>query len=108
MIQTIIEVSLYLALLANYLPPIINTRLTDFINNIGLLGEDQAGFRAGYSTTDHIFTLSCIIDIYLQNKKRVYCAFVDYKKAFDLVNRSALWSKLISNGINGKVINVIF
>ena len=86
---------------------IINTRLTDFINNIGLLGEDQAGFRAGYSTTDHIFTLSCIIDIYLQNKKRVYCAFVDYKKAFDLVNRSA-WSKLISNGINGKVINVIF
>ena len=87
---------------------IINTRLTDFINNIGLLGEDQAGFRAGYSTTDHIFTLSCIIDIYLQNKKRVYCAFVDYKKAFDLVNRSALWSKLIGNGINGKVINVIF
>ena len=33
---------------------------------------------------------------------------MDYKKAFDLVNRSALWSKLISNGINGKVMNVIY
>ena len=87
---------------------IINTRLTNYLNNVGLLGEDQAGFRAGYSRSDHIFTLKCIIDIYLQSKKRVYCGFVDYKKAFDLVNRSALWSKLISSGINGKLMNVIF
>ena len=87
---------------------IINTRLTNYLNNVGLLGEDQAGFRAGYFTSDHIFTLKCIIDIYLQSKKRVYCAFVDYKKAFDLVNRSALWSKVISSCINGKLMNVIF
>ena len=70
---------------------IINTRLTNHLNNVGLLGEDHAEFRAGYSTSDHIFTLKYMIDIYLQSKKRVYCAFVDYKKAFDLVNRSALW-----------------
>ena len=52
---------------------IINTRLTNYLNNVGLLGEDQAGFRAGYSRSDHIFTLKCIIDIYLQREKRVYC-----------------------------------
>ena len=51
---------------------IINTRLTNYINGIGLLGEDQAGFRAGYSTLDHIFTLKCIIDIYLQKKKKEF------------------------------------
>ena len=33
---------------------------------------------------------------------------VDYKKAFDLVDRSSLWSKLISHGMNGKVMSVIF
>ena len=31
---------------------IINTRLTNYIDNTGLLGEDQAGFRSGYSTRD--------------------------------------------------------
>ena len=30
------------------------------------------------------------------------------KKAFDLVDRSSLWSKLISHGINGKLMSVIF
>ncbi len=49
-----------------------------------------------------------LIDIYLSKKKKLYCAFVDYKKAFDLINRSALWSKMISNGINGKVIKVVY
>ena len=56
----------------------------------------------------HVFVLNSIIDIYLQKRKRVYCSFVDYKKAFDLVDRSSLWSKLISHGINGKLMSVIF
>ena len=39
---------------------------------------------------------------------RLYCAVIDYKKAFDLVDRSSLWSKLISCGINGNVLKVIY
>ena len=49
-----------------------------------------------------------LIDLYLSQKKRLYCAFVDYKKAFDLVDRSSLWSKLIANNINGKIFNVLY
>ena len=86
----------------------INDRLTNYIEGLGLMGEEQAGFRAGYSTIDHIFVLHSIIDLYVLRKKRVYCAFIDYKKAFDLVNRSSLWKKLIASGINGKVITVIY
>ena len=87
---------------------VLNARLTKYLDGAGIIGEDQAGFRANYSTMDHVFSLHCIIDLYLRNKKRLYCAFVDYKKAFDLINRSDLWSKLIANGINGKVITVIY
>ena len=36
-----------------------------------------------------------------------YAAFVDYAKAFDLVNRTSLWKKLLHNDINGKVFTVI-
>ena len=31
----------------------------------------------------------------------------DYKKAFDFVDRTSLWSKMLGMGINGKIINVI-
>lgn len=86
----------------------INQRLTGFFVNCGILGEEQAGFRSGYSTIDHVFVLHSIIDLYLSRGKRIYCAFIDYKKAFDLVTRSNLWRKLIANGVNGKIIGVIY
>ena len=81
----------------------INARLTSYLESIGILGDEQAGFRAGCSTLDHIFVLHSLIEVYLSSRKRLFCAFVDYKKAFDLVDRASLWSKLIANGINGKI-----
>ena len=86
---------------------VINNRLTEFINASGSMGDEQAGFRYGYSTTDHIFTLHAIVNMYLHQSKRIYCAFIDYKKAFDFVDRSSLWSKLLAIGINGRMIDVI-
>ncbi len=79
----------------------------DFLECNNLLGAELAGFRPGYSTMDHVFTLHCIIDLYLSKKKRLYCAFVDYKKAFDTVDRSSLWLKLLNTGIKGKVLSII-
>ena len=85
----------------------INSRISKFMDVDYKLGPEQAGFREEFSTTDHIFTLYSIIDFYTSKKKRVYCAFVDYTKAFDLIERSALWMKLLCNGINGKILDVI-
>ena len=85
----------------------LSSRIADFMYTTGNMGEEQAGFRPEYSTMDHIFTLHGIIDYYLQMKGRVYVAFVDYTKAFDLIDRSSLWLKLIKNGVKGKILNVI-
>ena len=87
----------------------LSPRITGFFNVLILFGGEQADFRAGYSTMDHVFVLNSIIDIilYLQKRKRVYCSFIDYKKTFHLIARSSLWSKLISHGINGKLMSVI-
>ena len=35
----------------------------------------------------------------------MYCAFVDFEKAFDNIWRVALWYKLLLNNINGKMYN---
>ena len=72
-----------------------------------ILGQEQAGFGKGYSTIDHIFVLQLIIELYQSVHKRVYCAFIDYRKAFDSINRPLLWQKLLSYDINGKLFNVV-
>jgi hypothetical protein len=43
-----------------------------------------------------------------KKKKKLYCAFIDFAKAFDTVWRNGLWNKLLINQINGKMYNVIF
>ena len=40
-------------------------------------------------------------------KKRLFCAFTDYKKAFDSGQRGFLWGKLLNSGVNVKGLRVI-
>ncbi len=86
---------------------VLNKRLYKFTVENDTIGEEQAGFKKGYSTTDHAFVLKTLIDLYLNKKKRLYCCFVDYKKAFDTVPRTELWQKVIACNINGKILDVI-
>ena len=85
---------------------ILNDRLTQYSDSMNIISETQAGFRQDYSTLDHIFLLKCIIAIF-KWKKKLFCLFIDYKKALDLVWREGLWSKLVKETINGKMFNII-
>ena len=98
-----------LSCLGKLFTSIINERLNKYADKIALINENQAGFRKKYSTTDHIFLFKNVIDLHLKQKKgkKLFCAFVDYRKAFDFVWRSALWYKLKKSGIKGKLFNVI-
>ena len=53
-----------------------------------------------------IFVLHSLIDLYLSKREQVYCAFVDYKKVFDLVDRTSLWSKLLKTNVDGNFFKV--
>ena len=78
------------------------------MNVYGILSEVQAGFRENYSTVDNAFILQAIINKTLAKKHgKIYVAFVDFKPAFDKVNRHKLWSILQDNGIQGKLYNTI-
>jgi hypothetical protein len=86
---------------------ILNNRLNSYAENINLISEAQAGFRSCYSTTDHIFTLKCLVDICTTYNKSLFCCFVDYRKAFDTIPHLNMWVKLLKCGINGKIFNAI-
>ena len=86
---------------------ILNNRLNVLSNELDILSENQAGFRKAYSTTDNIFVLYSLIDILRSKKKKLFCTFVDFEKAFDKGWRSAMWHKLLTYNINGKIFSVI-
>jgi hypothetical protein len=75
---------------------ILNSRLTKYADLVDKIPNAQAGFRKGYSTTDYIFCLHVLIDIYIYIYvvwEKLYCTFIDFKKAFDTVWRLGLWQK---------------
>lgn len=69
--------------------------------------DAQFGFRPGLSTVDAIFVFQSLISKTLCNKKRLYCCFVDFQKAFDSINRCKLWDRIYKVGIRGKLLQVI-
>lgn len=86
---------------------VLNKRLTLWAEEHAYYGKAQAGFRAGFSTTDHIFVLHALVNIFINNKKKLYAAFVDFQKAFDYVDHDALWVKLIRLKISSKMLRVL-
>ncbi len=86
---------------------ILNERLNEYSNKLSLINETQAGFKQGYSTLDHIFLLKCVTDLFNWKKRKLFCLFVDYKKAFYMVWREGLWFKLVKEKVQGKILNGI-
>jgi len=68
----------------------------------------QLGFCKGAQTNDHILTLKTIIDKYRSQKPgKLLACFVDLRKAFDSVCRTALLYKLTKLGIRGNFFSVL-
>lgn len=82
---------------------ILNRRLYLWMEDNGVIVENQAGFRRDYSTTDQIFSLHAVIQKSMSRKgQKLYVAFVDFKKAFDSVNHEKLLEIAYLEGIRGK------
>lgn len=50
-------------------------------------------------TVDKIFVIHGIINHLLNKGRQLYCAFIDFSKAFDHVVRNNLWFKLFEKNI---------
>ena len=59
-----------------------------------IIAEEQAGFRAGRSTTEQIFNIRILCEKYLQHQQDLYHVFIDFKKAFDRVWHAAVWATM--------------
>ena len=69
-------------------------RLDRWAERRGLRAAGQAGFRAGRGTPDNLFVLRHMIDSAAAHKRPLFCAFIDFSKAYDRVDRALLWGVL--------------
>lgn len=69
--------------------------------------KEQAGFRSGFSTTDHLQVITQIIEKTNEHEMPMYLAFVDYEKAFDSVEHAGIIDALVKHQIESAYIETI-
>ena len=62
-------------------------------------GVEQAAYRKGFSTEDHLVTASVLIEKCREYNHQLRVALVDYEKAFDTVSHEQLWEILEKQGL---------
>ena len=86
---------------------VLRNRLNVWCGSNQIFNDFQFGFWNQNSISDCIFILHCLIQKVLKQNSKMYCAFVDYEKAFDFVVRDALWLKLVDSGVSCKMVKMI-
>ena len=82
---------------------ILNKRIQIFLEKNNILVDEQNGFRACRSCIDHIFVLCTVLRNRKLQGKDTFICYIDYKKAFDSVERNLLLFKLSQIGITGNM-----
>ena len=73
---------------------ILNDRVYGYLESKGFFSFNQTGFTNKCRTEDNIFVLHTIFQKYVHNKKKkLYIAFIDFRKYFDTINREGLLSQ---------------
>ena len=85
----------------------MNKRLQTYLESNNILVREQNGFRASRSCIDHIFVLVTVLRNRKQLGKQTFLAFIDFKKAFDTVERNLLFFKLAQIGVTGRMYHAI-
>ena len=68
---------------------------------------EQAGFRSGYSTMDHIHVLNQLLECCRKYKMPLVLAFIDYEKAFDSIEINAVLLGLQQQGISYEYVDLL-
>ena len=86
---------------------IVARRLSDYCERVGILPEEQSGFRPNCSTTDMMFVIRRLQELVRKKRIPLYACFIDLTKAYDSVDRTLLWKVLTRFGVPLQMISVI-
>jgi hypothetical protein len=84
---------------------ILYNRLTKYAEEI--LGNYQCGYRVNRSTTDHIFTIRQTQEKAYEYNTHLHNLFMNFKQAFDSINRDRMLNDILILGIPKKLVQFI-
>ena len=68
---------------------------------------NQGGFRPGRGCIDQIFTLRRILEHRFKFQQPTAACFIDFRAAFDSVDRESLWNLMLTDGAPPKIVRLI-
>ena len=87
---------------------ILNTRIVKHFEDMSILDEEQNGFRPNRSCQQHIYSLMTVLkNECLMKKGEIFTAFIDFQKAFDVVNRQLMLCKMREDKKTGPMLRII-
>ena len=86
---------------------IINNRLEEAMNASKINSDLQIGFERDHMISDHLFVLKTIIEQARVCKQDLHLAFIDFRQAYDRINRIALFRKLLIYKIPTRIVRII-
>ena len=86
------------------LEKLVHAQLSDHLENIKFLTDNQHGFRKQHSTIHSIAQLTNYINTKMDKGQPTLAAFIDFRKAFDCVQHPILLDKLSTIGIDEKAV----
>ena len=85
---------------------VINNRLVFLNEAFDEIDRHNGGFLHGSRTSD-VFLLNGLIERQMALGKPLLVCFIDFSKAFDIINRNILFYKLLNRGWRGRVIDAL-
>lgn len=85
------------------LETVVNNQMRKFVEENNLLTQYQAGFRKKHSCESALQSVISRWKVAISEKKFVGIVFLDFKRAFETVNRGLLMQKLEKYGFKGTV-----
>ena len=86
---------------------IIARRISEYCERVGILPEQQSGFRSSRSTTDMMLVIRRLQELAWKKRTPLYVCFIDLTKAYDSVDRTLLWTVLARFGVPQNTVLVI-
>ena len=70
------------------------------------VAEEQAGFRPGRGTHNHLCSLRLITERARAHRQPLYMCFIDFEIAFDTVSHKKLWSTMVQMGFAPHIVSL--
>ena len=71
------------------------------------LVAEQEGFRRGRVCRDQVITLMLLGQMKACFRKGMFATFIDFRKAYDRVDRNKLWQCLQDSGFGGRILSFL-